>query len=516
MNASLALQNESRSACRRGEDFSMDVGSFTVIGPSPISQRITCIAGQTCRFQVSGTGIELDEAGHHSYMILDTCGINSVIEGLPYNWAIEVVTAAGGTYQLCWCGSSNCTVAAEFLLPFGQVQVLGPSLSQDRTCVAGRTCRLDLEVFGESTFESTFGDIFVLQTCGVSTFTNGFPGFVDTPSNVSGWPRWPWSTTSLQLGLITAPAGDYRLCWCASCSNNSIHLTNTSIEHRLDIGGLRIQGVLPLQDRTCISGQTCSIDGILGMDLQDKDAVMALDTCGTTLAIPRWAWSGSAISALNGTAFSWGNEPVTATGGQYRLCWCPASGMCRVPGDFVIDFGSLLLLGPDDLEHIGVSRTCISGQRCSLAQIDSQGLPPSEVVILDTCGVESQIWHFPAISRLANESILGWMVTASGGQYRICWCASSVCDDAEQFRVDAGSLVLLGPAPLQQHRTCVAGQSCRIEGISGIGLRDRQGGLFAVLDTCGTIGTVANLIDTLSGTWHPSFPTLFEPQHNET
>ena len=44
----------------------------------------------------------------------------------------------------------------------------------------------------------------------------------------------------------------------------------------------------------------------------------------------------------------------------------------------------------------------------------------------------------------------------------MCWCAAGqLCSVAEHYRVDMGELILIGPAPLNQDKTCVAGQSCR-------------------------------------------------------
>ena len=507
----ISLYNQSRSACSRGEDFQMDVGTFTVIGPSPIFQELTCIAGSTCKLQVLGEGIS-----NARYMVLDTCGISSMIQGVPHDWAAEVVSAAGGSYQLCWCGSSHfsCRVAAEFALNFGQVQLIGPSLEQDRTCVAGQVCKVE-GLLG--TWLSDDDTILILESCGVLSIPPGFPS--SGISALSTTPSFFNSSYSLGTSLvvswgqkITAQAGDYRLCWCSGAANQSceVHpavLNNTpghghmlaAPSFPLDMGRLRIRGVAHHQDRTCVSGQVCSIDDILGTDLHSSDAVMALDTCGADKAIPRFAWAGlaSTVSA-NGTEFSWGMEPVTAAGGLYRLCWCGAlDHTCQIPSDFVVDFGALLLLGPGD-QQIAVSRTCVSGERCWLPQVASQELPQdSLLVILDTCGLASQVPRFPAVALLANESAKGWVITAAAGEYRICWCGGRVaCTSAEHFRADAGALQVLGPGPLAQHRTCVSGQACLVEGLTGLGLADRQGGTFAVLSTCGM------------GVWDPMLPAL--------
>jgi hypothetical protein len=49
--------------------------------------------------------------------------------------------------------------------------------------------------------------------------------------------------------------------------------------------------------------------------------------------------------------------------------------------------------------------------------------------------------------------------------------------------IDLGPLILIGPSPLFQDRTCVSGQTCLLDGINGQGLTDNDG--FMVLDTCG-------------------------------
>ena len=88
--------------------------------------------------------------------------------------------------------------------------------------------------------------------------------------------------------------------------------------------------------------------------------------------------------------------------------------------------------------------------------------------------------------RIGHTSLEFGVVTAAAGQYRLCWCGGQTgCTDAEQFKFDAGSFTLLGPGPLEQHRTCVSGQPCAIEGLTGIGLEDLNAGTFSVLETCG-------------------------------
>ena len=71
-----------------------------------------------------------------------------------------------------------------------------------------------------------------------------------------------------------------------------------------------------------------------------------------------------------------------------------------------------------------------------------------------------------------------------GGQYRICWCSSMVmCSTATDFKVDAGNLLVIGPAPLNQQRTCLSGERCTSLHVHGQELSEND--TLQVLDTCG-------------------------------
>jgi hypothetical protein len=82
---------------------------------------------------------------------------------------------------------------------------------------------------------------------------------------------------------VTAPGGQYRLCWCAG-----IHFPcSIGDDYRVDLGELVIIGPSPVseQHRTCVSGQTCSFDGLRGTDLggantTTSDKLWVLETCG--------------------------------------------------------------------------------------------------------------------------------------------------------------------------------------------------------------------------------------------
>jgi hypothetical protein len=97
-----------------------------------------------------------------------------------------------------------------------------------------------------------------------------------------------------------------------------------------------------------------------------------------------------------------------------------------------------------------------------------------------------------SISLPAVSDVYSWgspYVTSPGGVYRLCWCAGSPpgenwfnCESGSYHRTDAGTLDLIGPAPLEQIRTCVAGQMCGFGGVTGHLLGD--GDRVWILDTC--------------------------------
>ena len=133
-------------------------------------------------------------------------------------------------------------------------------------------------------------------------------------------------------------------------------------------------------------------------------------------------------------------------------------------------------------------------------------------MILDTCG---QAVTTVGIGKASSSSHprISWAdsLTAAGGEYRLCWCSGlpstptddfntsntsivpagssmtgnmSVCSVSWDFGIDAGKLLLLGPAPLFHRSTCAAGQTCAIN-VAGTGLSSAD--LLLVQDTCGQL-----------------------------
>ena len=84
----------------------------------------------------------------------------------------------------------------------------------------------------------------------------------------------------------------YRLCWCAG----GFRCVDTA-DFRVDVGELQVVAPADLnQLRTCVLGQTCTLDGLL----VENDAMLVMDTCGTF-----GHFSGTSVTEFFADAASW-------------------------------------------------------------------------------------------------------------------------------------------------------------------------------------------------------------------
>ena len=206
-------------------------------------------------------------------------------------------------------------------------------------------------------------------------------------------------------------------------------------------------GPSPLsQDRTCISGQTCTFP-VLGEHLTwlrndldwlpSVDQVLVLDSCGAggsvvraedpdPFARPRPLEEGGVAGLAHMT---WNEETDVASGGQYRLCWCAAGFVCNNLGDFVVDLGRLTVNGPEPTSQ---HRTCVAGQTCVIDDFLIRGQGDGDrVMIMDTCGSELRVERAAqdtqeSLPQLYPSGLVSWgdaALTAAGGTYQLCWCS---------------------------------------------------------------------------------------------
>ena len=386
----------------------------------------------------------------------------------------------------------------------GRLLLLGPGieLDQDRTCTAGQTCNID----GFSGAFQTTDTLMVLETCGFAEWPAGLPSDGSLTLSASG--------ASFGSVVLSAPGGEYRLCWC----EGGCHVAATDIG-RLSVFGPRLFH----QDRTCVAGQECVADGLRGHGLSSSDQWAVLSTCGASIVDGLVNAGTIASVSASGAVISFGALVNTAGGGSYRLCWCAAGATCNKAEQYKVDVGLFMLIGPaaESTESI---RTCFSGQTCSMTTPFGTMLSGADsYMILATCGASGIIDGLPDAGFLSlipaaedNSTCVGGeckltfgttVVTAAGGQYRLCWCAAGrACHAEEDFKVTVGGFELIGPFKMTPGRTCIAGQTCLVDGVLGNGLADTDS--IALLETCG-IREVVALAPNVINNSEPSY--LFAP-----
>ena len=496
---------------------STDIGELVFLGPSPLQQQRTCMTGQWCSIEgLAGLGLDASD----DFVIMDTCTKGDALrifrfpaqgylipEGTPAgSWSsATAVSAAGGSYRLCWCPRGGCSSPSSAgIIDVGALHLLGPTLLDvHQTCVSGQRCALRYSgnmVVADASGIRVGDFLRVLDTCGMASFTPGFPDAVATEVLASG------AVFSWGAEIVFAAAGSFRLCWCAAGFDCS-----ASDAFRVDLGDLTVLGPPAIDmQRTCVSGLTCAF---AVPQISAASQILALQTCGTHLSLQGFpatpAFLGLPAEAnVSNVSFAeaiYWSEHVTGPGGQFRLCWCGAYDGCHSLEDFRVDMGVLTLLGPAPLAQ---HRTCVSGYSCVVDGLQGDLSFMDNLMVLDTCGADDR--NGLSFEPGSNTSVPGedghrrWVVASTsqaGGQYRMCWCSAvGQCSTADEYRVDVGSLSLVGPSPLIQQWTCIGGVACDISFVYGNDLSANDS--VAILDSCGS-GTFSNgwLAEALAATF---------------
>ena len=424
-------------------------------------------------------------------------------------WNTSILLRAG-QYRICWCPDySGCITEADFATDVGRLELVGISpYPQHRTCVTGQTCEFD----GMTGLYLTEQDLYlVADTCGT---TSGVPRFLGS-SSFSTAVTNDGAQVSFGSVPVTAAGGHFMLCWCSGTLGNSTlgNGCSTFADFQVTAGTLSLLGPAPLlQDKTCISGHTCSFE-ITSHLPHEGNSFLVLDTCGVHSLPPRLP-----VAPPYQTTMNLSSRQISMAGGQYRLCWCAGKvgagnlpnmsseastssnetvySTCSFMDEFNVDFGGLFVMGLAPLQQ---SKSCVSGYSCVVEGITGYGLSAADgYMILDTCGVHSgplqTLLPFESQGNVSD----GWSVTrrwvsetqVSGGFYRLCWCAdhpgnqTSWCQHAEYNTVDFGVMTFIGPELSSVGWTCVSGQTCVVDAIAGNGLSLLDAVM--ILETCGT------------------------------
>ena len=479
-----------------GEEFVVDLGELTLLGPSfglgLEGTRRTCISGQACR--IDGLRLEVGSVG--SVLLLDSCGTPQAfpqhvqdaaeVTDLTRDARWARLTLQGGTYQLCWCSGEtfnsnfsqgalvapngnaslvgSCSNSLAFTAPLGSLSLLGPEYSkQGFTCVFGQSCA----VFGISGTGLKLEDRFlILDTCGLTGFVLGasatlhsLPEYNVTLMNQSDEAGAGPLGVAWRDPMMVPSAGIYELCWCSGHSSCSL-----PEDFQVSAGTVTLRGPRSPQDRTCVSGQRCSV-GIAGIGFQSDERFLILDTCGSSFlpwgvssALKMENASGNLTDIGESITVSSAPEPLSAAGGVYRLCWCAAGFDCESSLSFRADVGALYLLGPRTHSG-GWLRGFCHGQKEHSHQTISKA---------QCFNLGRQSYGDPSVVALRFDDS-----TSSCRFLSYCW--NFVSSDASTYEI-------FFLQSISQDRTCVSGQTCSVD-IEGLGLTAADS--FLVLDSCG-------------------------------
>ena len=270
----------------------------------------------------------------------------------------------------------------------------------------------------------------------------------------------------------------------------------------VDLGTMILLGPTGKDFATCVRGRSCSAT-ITGTYLSTNDTMFVSKECaGSLKADMSFSLQTGLVASDGSSTLMLTNTLPPASGGQYKLCWCSRNSPCSSTTIFSVEAGDLILQGPYSNEQ---DRTCVSGRTCLVDGIQEQDLLDSDLYLIqDTCGsnqiLASTVNAGQDVSVVASGAVVKWGLdshTLAGGLYKLCWCSDrptdaniswpGLCTSAETYRSTVGNLALRGPAPLQQDKTCISGQVCNVEAISGF-LLDVTGDSVMVLDTCGHPG----------------------------
>lgn len=438
--------------------------------------------------------------------------------------AIAAEAAGGHVYAAGWgIGSFTPEIGATELVTFGASDALLLKLVWGRAaarCFRGSAC--------EARIDSGVGlgnDAALLSPTRCGSGTTSAPGIPNTTQdglgfddggafsledggNTSGLQqRLRWGNP-LEGRILEAKVGRYVLCWCADGCDGAVPL---------EISVVFISGPDPNQTRTCVRGEACDITGIEGRDLDSFDRIAVMDACAAnfvagfpqgslTEAILSFKTQSGDLSCATVTtnemalvSSNFGCGRVTASAGQYKLCFCTPRGagsLCQEGNafDFGFEIGVLTLQGP----FSGQPRKCTQGQHCAVDGIDGVGLQQGDLLlILNECQVPVNQTNTMAISGVpgltlesavastsGNYFVIAHPTTAVLGTYRMCWCRpgpSGGCTNTADFAADVGPLSVVAPAA-NHYRRCIRGQICSIVDLEGWGLAD--GDVVHVLQYC--------------------------------
>ena len=210
--------------------------------------------------------------------------------------------------------------------------------------------------------------VIILDTCGVGRLSPASPA----PKMLRAAKHASWE--ALELTMSELFGGIYKLCWCSSVGS-----CISAADFQIDIGNLLLLGPVSFaQDKTCVSGLTCVLDGITMYGSIETDSIAIMETCGVQIN-SSWPMRTMRTNLLEGKQIVLSQHslhsqpgplwfayvkvgPLSSAGGSYRLCWCGLQN-CQLD-DFTTDFGRFDLVGLSPLQQVTVPVSVAGLVRC--------------------------------------------------------------------------------------------------------------------------------------------------------
>jgi hypothetical protein len=382
--------------------YNAQVGYVNMVGPDTDQGR-NCVIGASVSLSVTGTDLKPGD----QIAILSACGKSNRVPGIPagdatvlegisqesidglfYDWGAGLVSAAPGTYMMCWCGNKirnyPCTSYKHFAADVGFIDVQGPLRAKNAfSCVRGLRCVLtrdattgsDQRVQGvglwdgdfllvrsgdcyEDQFEETYGEWTGSRVINTIGRRGRSEAAYDTTTN---------TTQSYDFGFVSTTVGTYTLCFCSprvqecadgtcvsrSCSADA-QSSNEDLRlvYRANAGDITITGPYDLQQIVCMRGSECRVSDLRGtMANGDRVRVAVGDTplaCSSATEVPFAPQSGiSAEATGTGKNYAFEGGDWLPAIGVNTLCWCSyaKSGNCLDPDNFQASAGLLHTFG---------------------------------------------------------------------------------------------------------------------------------------------------------------------------
>eukprot|EP00438_Fugacium_kawagutii_P024209 Skav223070 [mRNA] locus=scaffold419:115477:121305:+ [translate_table: standard] len=390
-----------------------------------------------------------------------------------YTWA-GTLTAAPGTYKVCWCGglSSNCQLDDHYFLDAGAIVVAGPYEGQAFACIKGQPCTNKGPIFGVGL--TVQDEIWLRQQCDLESARNARGGDWSLVTNVSGQGTEGnidlYISMAHEMGGSLMPSGSYSLCWCSykgqTCNDMNFTSGSESDVYLESLAAsMTIEGPGTGANVECFLGQSCAVElpeeG--AVDLKPNDTVSVMESCGEGSFLSGLPGTGVAVT-LDGYVFHF----MEATGsfqylesypGFFRLCWCRPSSFtqCDQPADFNVAAGLFVATGP----YSGQSHQCKLGSQCEIAAEHLRGINLASgdklLPLADCAGkLRSQAYPEPLpVTGTVNDTTgvhyfdLGYLDLSDGKPelLQVCWCSarSSNCSVEEGYRQLALTLYIACP-----------------------------------------------------------------------